>query len=128
MRVLLIEDDAPLRNLVRRMLERDRHEVTEADNGRSGLDRLRAAAFDLVITDIIMPGMDGIETLIALRRDYPTLRVIVMSGGGRTGNMDFLGCAEKLGASAVLHKPFTLAGLTAAITTADAAATPAFAL
>ncbi len=126
MRILLIEDDASVRNLVRRMLERGRHEVTEADNGRSGLERLRAGAFDLVITDIIMPGMDGIETLVALRKDYPTLRVIVMSGGGRTGDMDFLGCAKNLGAAAVLHKPFTLAGLTAAITGAVAA--PAFAL
>lgn len=128
MRVLLIEDDAPVRNLVRRMLERGHHEVTEADNGRSGLERLQTGTFELVITDIIMPGMDGIETLIALRRNFPTLRVIVMSGGGRTGSMDFLGCAEQLGASAVLHKPFTLAGLTAAITTSGAAPAPAFAL
>lgn len=128
MRVLLIEDDASVRNLVRRMLERGGHEVAEADNGRSGLERLHAGTFDLVITDIIMPGMDGIETLIALRRDYPALRVIVMSGGGRTGSMDFLDCAEQLGASAVLHKPFTLTGLTAAIATAGAATAPAFAL
>jgi CheY-like chemotaxis protein len=128
MRILLIEDDASVRNLVRRMLERGRHEVTEADNGRSGLERLHAGAFDLVITDIIMPGMDGIKTLIELRKHFPELRVIVMSGGGRTGNMDFLGCAENLGASAVLHKPFTLAGLTAAITAAGAASAPAFAL
>ena len=115
MRVLLIEDDVSVRRIVRKMLERGRHEVTEAENGRVGLDRLRGSAFDLVITDIVMPEMDGLETLIELRKHYPTLKVIAMSGGGRTGNMDFLGSAEKLGASAVLHKPFTSDVLTTAI-------------
>ena len=115
MRVLLIEDDASVRRIVRKMLERGRHEVTEAENGRVGLDRLRDSAFDLVITDIVMPEMDGLETLIELRKHHPTLTVIAMSGGGRTGNMDFLGSAEKLGASSVLQKPFTLDVLTAAI-------------
>ena len=115
MRVLLIEDDGSVRRIVRKMLERGRHEVTEAENGRVGLDRLRDGAFDLVITDIVMPEMDGLETLIELRKHYPALAVIAMSGGGRTGNMDFLGSAEKLGASAVLHKPFTIDVLTTAI-------------
>ena len=71
MRVLLIEDDASVRRIVRKMLERGRHEVTEAENGRVGLDRLRDSAFDLVITDIVMPEMDGLETLIELRKHYP---------------------------------------------------------
>jgi DNA-binding NtrC family response regulator len=115
MRVLLIEDDASVRRLVRRMLERGRHEVTEADNGRAGLDHLGSGAFDLVITDIVMPEMDGIELLIEVRKRHPALRVIAMSGGGRTGHMDFLGSAEMLGASAVLQKPFTFDVLATAI-------------
>ena len=115
MRVLLIEDDASVRRIVRKMLERGRHEVTEAENGRVGLDRLSDSAFDLVITDIVMPEMDGLETLIELRKHYPTLTVIAMSGGGRTGNTNFLESAETLGASAILQKPFTLDVLTAAI-------------
>ena len=122
MRVLLIEDDASVRRIVRKMLERGRHEVAEAENGRVGLDRLRDGAFDLVITDIVMPEMDGIETLIELRKHYPTLAVIAMSGGGRTGNMDVLGSAEKLGAFAVLHKPFTIDVLTTAIANSGVAA------
>ena len=122
MRVLLIEDDAPVRRIVRKMLERERHEVTEAENGRVGLDRLRESAFDLVLTDIVMPEMDGLETLIELRKDYPDLKVIAMSGGGRTGNMDFLGSAEKLGASAVLSKPFTIDVLATAIARAGVTA------
>ena len=115
MRVLLIEDDASVRRIVRKMLERGCHEVAEAENGRIGLERLSDTEFDLVITDIVMPEMDGIETLIELRKQHPSLRVIAMSGGGRTGNMDLLSSAEKLGASAVLHKPFTMDVLTTAI-------------
>ena len=91
MRVLLIEDDVSVRRIVRKMLERGRHEVTEAENGRVGLDRLRGSAFDLVITDIVMPEMDGLEMLIVLRKQHPSLKVIAMSGGGRTVNLDFVG-------------------------------------
>ena len=121
MRVLLIEDDASVRRIVRKMLERGRHDVTEAENGRIGLDRLSDSVFDLVITDIVMPEMDGIEMLIELRKHHPSQRVIAMSGGGRTGNMDLLGSAKKLGACAVLHKPFTSDVLTTAIAGAGAA-------
>lgn len=117
MRVLLIDDEQMVRKIVRKMLERSGHEVTEAENGRLGLEQLKTDRFDLVITDIIMPEMEGVETLMTVREQYPDVKVIAMSGGGRTGNIDFLGAAEKLGASAILHKPFTLGSLTAAIET-----------
>ena len=115
MRVLLIDDEQMVRKIVRKMLERSSHDVTEAENGRLGLEQLKTAAFDLVITDIIMPEMEGVETLMTVRERYPNVKVIAMSGGGRTGNIDFLSAAEKLGASAILHKPFTLGSLTAAL-------------
>lgn len=117
MRVLLIDDEQMVRKIVRKMLERSGHEVTEAENGRLGLDQLKTGTFDLVITDIIMPEMEGVETLMTVREQYPSVKVIAMSGGGRTGNIDFLSAAEKLGASAILHKPFTLGSLTTAIET-----------
>jgi DNA-binding NtrC family response regulator len=117
MRVLLIDDEQMVRKIVRKMLERNGHQVTEAENGRLGLEQLKAGSFDLVITDIIMPEMEGVETLVTVREQYPDVKVIAMSGGGRTGNIDFLSAAEKLGASAILHKPFTLGSLTAAIET-----------
>ena len=117
MRVLLIDDEQMVRKIVRKMLERSGHEVTEAENGRLGLEQLKTGTFDLVITDIIMPEMEGVETLMTVREQYPSVKVIAMSGGGRTGNIDFLSAAEKLGASAILHKPFTLGSLTAAIET-----------
>ena len=115
MRVLLIEDDDAVRKVVRMMLERDGHDVTEAGNGRLGLEQLKASAFDLVITDIIMPDMEGVETVMAVRQQYPAVKIIAMSGGDRTGNMDSLSAAEKLGASATLRKPFTRSALTAAL-------------
>ena len=115
MRVLLVEDDDMVRRVVRKMLERGGHDITEAGNGRLALERLKTGAFDLVITDIIMPDMEGVETLMTVRRLYPDVKVIAMSGGGRTGDMDFLGAAEKLGASAILRKPFTLGALAEAL-------------
>lgn len=115
MRVLLIDDEQMVRKLVRKMLERSGHEVTEAENGRLGLQQLKTGAFDLVITDIIMPEMEGVETLMTVREQHPGVKVIAMSGGGRTGNIDFLSAAQKLGAAAILHKPFTLAALAGAI-------------
>ena len=117
MRVLLIDDEEMVRKIVRKMLERSGHEVTVAENGRLGLEQLKTGTFDLVITDIIMPEMEGVETLMMVREQHPDVKVIAMSGGGRTGNIDFLSTAEKLGASAILRKPFSLGSLTAAIET-----------
>lgn len=115
MRVLLIDDEQMVRKIVRKMLERAGHEVTEVENGRLGLEQLGKGSFDLVITDIIMPEMEGVETVMSVREQHPSLKIIAMSGGGRTGNMDFLATAQKLGAAAILNKPFTLAALNEAM-------------
>jgi DNA-binding NtrC family response regulator len=104
-----------VRKIVRKMLERSGHKVVEAENGKLGIELLTSDAFDLVITDIIMPEMEGIETLINVKRQRPDTQVIAMSGGGRTGNVDFLQTAQKLGAAAILHKPFTMNSLSAAV-------------
>ena len=84
------------------------HEVIEANQGDEGLRLYRAKPADLVITDIIMPEMDGIEVIMALRREAPQLKVIAMSGGGRFMQMEPLSMAEPLGAFATLRKPFEL--------------------
>jgi DNA-binding NtrC family response regulator len=115
MRVLLIDDESMVRKIVRKMLERSGHEVTEAENGRFGLEQLKRGSFDLVITDIIMPEVEGIELVVTVSQQYPSTKTIAMSGGGRTGNVDFLDVAAKLGASAALQKPFTHAELLRAI-------------
>jgi CheY-like chemotaxis protein len=115
MRVLLIDDEQMVRKVVRKMLERSGHDVTEAENGRFGLEQLKRGSFDLVMTDIIMPEVEGIEVVMTVGQQYPSTRTIAMSGGGRTGNVDFLDVAAKLGASAALQKPFTCADLLKAI-------------
>jgi CheY-like chemotaxis protein len=106
-RILIIDDLPMVRQMMAEMLRDDAYEVVEAENGRDGIAKMREAPVDLVITDIIMPEMEGLETVLTLKKDYPDLRIIAMSGGGRAANYDFLAAAAKLGASRTLHKPFT---------------------
>jgi DNA-binding response OmpR family regulator len=105
-RILVIDDEAELRRIIRIALEQAGHEVIEARNGDDGLRQHDDAAADLIITDIMMPETDGIETIIALRRHNPCIKIIAISGGGRVGDTNFLTLAAKLGADQVLAKPF----------------------
>jgi CheY-like chemotaxis protein len=104
--ILVIDDEAPVRTTLRKMLEIGGHRVSEAADGNEGLEMFAAAGADLVISDIIMPEKEGVETIIALRRQYPEVRIIAISGGGRKANFDFLDFAKRLGADQVLRKPF----------------------
>jgi YesN/AraC family two-component response regulator len=106
MRVLVIDDEAALRQTMRRMLESAGHEVIEAENGRLGLEAYRKQPADVVLTDIIMPQKEGIETIRDIRAVDSKVRIVAISGGGRHQNMDFLRIAAKLGASSTLAKPF----------------------
>jgi two-component system, chemotaxis family, chemotaxis protein CheY len=105
-RIFVIDDDRQVRELVCRTLEAAGYEVTAFTDGAAGMTAIAEDAPDLVITDVFMPGQDGIVTLIHLRKAFPHLRVIVMSGGDSTGSIDLLPDAELLGASATLAKPF----------------------
>ena len=80
-RILVVDDDKVMRLLLRAMLERQGHSVVEAENGDEGLSYYRAAPTDLVITDIQMPVMDGLQMIKALRGDFPTAKIIAISGG-----------------------------------------------
>ncbi len=113
--ILLIEDDPHVRDSVRKMLESWKLHVTEAVNGNGGLALFRAHRPNLVITDILMPVMDGIETLRELRAIDPWAKVIAMSGGGNTKYVDPLALATELGAAATLAKPFRRQQLRTAI-------------
>ena len=104
-RILLIDDDAQARDMLRQMLERVGYDVVEAPNGREGLQRYQTTAIDLIITDILMPEQDGLETIQELRRLAPEAKIIAMSGGGQSGLLDLLPIAEKLGAQRILRKP-----------------------
>ena len=109
-RILVIDDDRAVRSAVQLVLENEGLEVHVADDGRSGLKILKAESFDLLIVDVFMPGMDGLETIRLVHEQKPDLPIIVMSGMSfRTGSApapDFLSMATKLGAICSLKKPF----------------------
>ena len=105
-RILIIDDEDELRSMLRQMLEQASHEVTEAVNGAEGIQLYEQDRPDLIITDIIMPEKEGVETIIALRRADPDLPIIAISGGGRLDATDFLTMTKKLGARRTLPKPF----------------------
>ena len=110
-RILLIDDEAAIRRLVRRVLEDAGHEFLEASDGEAGTRLLAEHRPELVITDLFMPGQDGIVTVRRIRKDFPGVRIIVVSGGDSTGRIDLRGGAELLGATAGLRKPFAPADL-----------------
>lgn len=92
------------------------HVVREASNGREAMRLCEEEVPDLVMTDIIMPEQEGLETIGAMRRLYPGVKVVAMSGGGRIVATDYLKTAETLGADAVLAKPFTIEEMAAIFT------------
>ena len=95
MKILVIDDDEQMRVLLRQVMEWAGHEVVEAADGRAGMLMQRQHGADLVITDLIMPEQEGLETITALRRDYPGLKIIA-----------YLPAARELGADRVFSKPF----------------------
>jgi CheY-like chemotaxis protein len=109
-RILLVDDDRAIRTTVELLLRRGGHEVVAVADGRDGLAKIQAGTFDLLIVDIFMPGMDGLETTQAVHRQRPELPIIVMSGlifrSASTPAPDFLAMATKLGAVKSLRKPF----------------------
>ena len=107
-RILVVDDERELRVATRRILERSGHEVVEAGTGEEGIEVLETTAVDLVITDIMMPGQGGVESLAQMRELYSGLRVIAMSAHA----LDELPEAQRLGAARTIVKPFTVETLT----------------
>ncbi|MGE4313880.1 MAG: response regulator [Pseudobdellovibrionaceae bacterium] len=113
--VLLVDDDELVLGTLEDMLADLGHHVITANDGDKALKKLSEKSFDLLITDVIMPVKEGIETVSEVRRLYPGIKIIAMSGGGRTKNYDFLNLALKIGANAALQKPFHAKDLREAI-------------
>ncbi|MES2572712.1 MAG: response regulator [Verrucomicrobiota bacterium] len=105
-RILLIEDDNQLRPLLFGMLQVAGHEVVQASNGKEGLHAFNEWEPEIVITDLMMPEKDGLEIIMELRRKYPKLQIIAMSGGIELTKLNLLPVAQKLGAVRTLAKPF----------------------
>jgi CheY-like chemotaxis protein len=119
-RILVIDDEAPIRSILRRSLERFGHEVVEAPDGSAGTRLFESSSFDLVITDLFMPEKEGIETILDLRERYPEVKILVVSGGLPSPGQALdkfspLGDAEALGADASLEKPFEIKKLLEAV-------------
>jgi DNA-binding response OmpR family regulator len=115
-RLLIIEDNEDLRAAIQLTLELAGYEVTASPEGDTGLKMQRLRPADVVITDIFMPGMEGMETIHRLRQEFPAVRIIAMSGGGDVlQNLDYLWTAREFGALMILSKPFDTATLLGAV-------------
>jgi two-component system chemotaxis response regulator CheY len=105
-KILVIDDDTVVRQSLTVILEDAGHEVVSAEDGKRGMAAFRSEHPDLVITDIIMPEQEGIQTITEIRGVKPDAKIIAISGGGRIGNTDFLKIARIFGAMDVIPKPF----------------------
>jgi DNA-binding NtrC family response regulator len=116
-RILVIDDEPAIRSVVTLLLQRGGHQIVAAEDGRRGLRILENDDFDLLIIDIFMPEMDGLEAIRLVRQIRPTMPILVMSGGYQIGAMpDYLSMATKLGAIESIRKPFKPDTLVAAVT------------
>ncbi len=113
--ILIIDDDDQFRVMLRKLMERNGYEVVEASNGKEGIKIYRENPTDLIITDLIMPDKDGIETIQELKQNFPGVKIIAISGGGRLGPSGYLHMAQILGAQRTLTKPIELPELLKAI-------------
>jgi DNA-binding response OmpR family regulator len=114
-RVLVIDDNPEIRSILAEALELAGYDVDVAPDGRAGVARQRARPADLVITDIFMPEQDGIETILELQREFPGVKIIAISGGGATRNLEYLPAARQLGAVRTIPKPFNCDDVIAAV-------------
>ena len=109
-RVLVIDDDASVRTAIVSVLEHQGLDVIAVEDGHSGIEAVQGQKFDVIIVDIFMPGLDGLESIRAFKRHAPAVPVIAISGfmfrDSSRPAPDFLAMATKLGAAYSLHKPF----------------------
>jgi CheY-like chemotaxis protein len=114
--VLVVDDELDVRDAIERVLERSGYSVRKTGDAADALAELRRRGADVVITDIIMPKIDGVEAIRSIRKEFPSVRIIAISGGGNFGisayrpaaitTSAYLAAAERAGAHVVLTKPF----------------------
>ena len=108
-RILVIDDEPQIRSLVKRFLASAGYDVDQAGDGLEGVRQMNENPADLVITDILMPKQEGLETIRQIREAHPDCKIIAMSGGSQLTAMDFLPIAKKFGAEKIFHKPIDFA-------------------
>ena len=116
-RILIVDDEAPMRLVLQQVLIADGYEVETAANGTDALELAAREQFDLMMIDLIMPGKDGFQTILSLREDLPRMRIIAMSGGGGYRSSNYLRFAGKIGDCQTLAKPFSKQAMLDAIET-----------
>jgi len=104
--ILLLDDEEILRDLFADILEKEGHTVHKSADGLAVYDLELISSIDLMITDLFMPGIDGMNAILSARKDRPDLKIIAMSGGSELLKNDFLPLTKNLGATAILRKPF----------------------
>lgn len=107
-RILIIDDEDNVRFTLVKALKNLNHEIYQAADGNAALAILAEQEIDLIVTDIFMPNREGLETILEIRMNWPHVKLVAMSGGGRIRNTEFLEIAEKFGADLVLKKPFSM--------------------
>ncbi len=115
MRILIVDDEEVVRVTLQEILECAGHDVRTVEDGRFAVEACETYRPDVVLTDIIMPGQEGIETIYELKSRFPGLKIIAMSGGSRKGVGSYLPTAEAIGAELSLEKPFSRDALLSAI-------------
>jgi DNA-binding NtrC family response regulator len=105
-RILIIDDEIHILLMLKKMLERAGYEIDIASNGQEGLEIFRNDPPDLVITDIIMPEKEGLETIREMKKEQPDIKILAMSGGGKISADNYLDTARIFGAAGVIEKPF----------------------
>jgi len=115
MRILVIDDDEQMRVLLQQAMQWAGFEVVTAENGRQGQQLFEEQPADLIITDLIMPEQEGLETIRILKQGYPAVKIIAISGGGRIGPEAYLPAAMELGADRIFTKPFDVKELISAV-------------
>ncbi|MCK4950267.1 MAG: response regulator [Gammaproteobacteria bacterium] len=114
--VLVVDDEESVRDMVTKMIEPAGYDVIEAGNGAEACDACKEAPVDLIITDIVMPEKNGIDLIMDVKKEFPDIPVIAISGGGGiTGRYDYLEIAKLVGAKNILKKPFSMKELRSAV-------------
>lgn len=113
--VMIVDDDPCVRNAIKKILRNEPYEIIEAANGCEAVYFFRQTKIDLMITDLVMPEKEGIETILEIRQGFPDVKIIAISGGGKSNTDLYLNMAKDLGAQYILSKPFQIADLLNAV-------------
>lgn len=114
-RILIVDDDSAVRATLVKIFRNKPYVIMEATNGREALKLCQKNPVDLIITDIIMPEMEGIETIMEIRKQYSDIKIIAISGGGKRGADIYLSMARELGADSIFDKPVPIGDLLNAV-------------